>query len=337
MTITRREFIVLSATAAAVRPGIWRHDERPRSAPPLTWHRLRDDAWMISGGGGNVTVLGDRRGAIVVDSKSEGFGPLLRLEIESRVGPIAALIVTHHHTDHAGGAHYGFEGVRSYAHAALAPRLASRHPAMLAAVVADPAKWTAGQFESLERDFQVSRSPDIERLVDEYVRRAQSGRLTAWAPSASTGAYEQVTIGDTTLELRHVGPGHTDNDLFIVDRRRNLVASGDLLFHEHHPYVDVGAGATTVGWQASLRSISAQCTAETIVVPGHGPATTAAALDSQSRYFDTLRSRMTQAIRSGKDRAVAIKDTAPLFSGFGFAELFTENLGVLYDELTKQP
>jgi cyclase len=335
MPITRREFIYLGATAAALSRRSW-SAFAPGSPSPFTWHRLRNDAWLIAGAGGNVTVLGDRRGAIVVDSKCEGFGPLLRSEIESRVGPIAALIVTHHHTDHAGGAHYGFEGVRSFAHSALGPRLAGLHPAMITAVTAAPAKWTSEQLAWLERDFHVRRSIEVEQLVGEYARRARTGQLSAWAPGSPVGDLDEITIGGTTLELRHVGPGHTDNDLFIVDKRRNLVVTGDLLFHQHHPYIDVGAGATTVGWQASLRSMATLCNPGTIVVPGHGPSASATAVDGQSRYFDELRASMTQAIRDGKDRATAVKGYSLRHPGFGFAELLPENLGVLYDELTKR-
>jgi glyoxylase-like metal-dependent hydrolase (beta-lactamase superfamily II) len=331
MPSSRREFIGLTAALLAT-PSLWRRSMADADASPFTWHRLRDDAWMISGAGGNVTVLGDRRGAIVIDAKSEGFGPLLRAAVEARVGPIVALIVTHHHTDHAGGAYYGFEGVRSFAHTALAPRLTARHPELLHTITSDATKWVTAQLESLERDFGVSRSRDVELLIDDYVRRARSGALQAWAPETAVGASHALTIGATTLEFQHIGPGHTDNDLFIIDRGRNLIATGDLLFHKHHPYIDVGAGATTIGWQTSLRAVVAACSRSTVIVPGHGPATTSAALDAQSRYFDTLRARMAQAIREGKDRASAVTLNAPMADRPGFPELYAENLGVLYDE-----
>jgi cyclase len=333
MSYSRREFIgVTAALMASPRPLMtsWPSD----SPSPFHWHRLRDDAWMISGAGGNVTVLGNRLGAIVIDAKSEGFGPLLRADIEARVGPVVALIVTHHHTDHAGGAYYGFEGVRSFAHSALTPRLVARQPAIISAIKTDAAKWADDQLKSLERDFGVRPSNDVRLVVDDYVRRVRAGALQAWAPSRSVGDSHTVTIGGTRLEFRHIGPGHTDNDLFVIDRTRNLIATGDLLFHQHHPYIDVGAGATTVGWQTSLRNVIAACDANTVVVPGHGPAAEKSALDEQSGYFDLLRSRVGHAIRVGKDRAQIVKLDSAMAGRPGFPELHSENLGVLFDELT---
>lgn len=334
MSQTRREFLFTSASLAA-GVALWRHPFSFSGAESgFVWQKLRHDAWVVTGAGGNVTVIREGSGAIVVDTKSPGFGALLRAEIETRVGPILAFIVTHHHDDHSGGA-YAFSGVRSIAQRKLVPRTVENHTGALGRLRGDSAQWTSRYLEELRKDFEIPVSPDVDRGVGAYFAGMRAGSIKAWTPTQTFDSTDTLTLGRTTLELHHIGAGHTDNDLFIVDRTRAIVVAGDLLFHRHHPFIDVRAGATTAGWQRSLSAMIRDCTASTVVVSGHGPVTDRGGLEAQSRYFNEVRSLVQKARRDGTSTDDLAKIPAGAFSAFGFPELWQDNLRVVYNELAR--
>jgi glyoxylase-like metal-dependent hydrolase (beta-lactamase superfamily II) len=148
---------------------------------------------------------------------------------------------------------------------------------------------------SLAKDFDVPRSPAAERAVATDMARIVSADLTTCVPAEQFADRTELRVGSTTLELMHAGPAHTDNDLFVRDRRRGIVHAGDLLFHRLHPSIDVTAGGTIHGWLEALSDVRRACDGETVVIAGHGATGMRAALDEQATYFDRLRELVSRA------------------------------------------
>jgi len=88
------------------------------------------------------------------------------------------------------------------------------------------------------------------------------------------------------------------------------VHTGDLLFHGRHPFVDRSSGATTTGWQESLRRVLTLCDASTVVVPGHGPLGTRDAIQAQIDYFDRIRAHVQGMVKTGTTRQ-AVAESKP--------------------------
>jgi cyclase len=66
--------------------------------------KVKDNLYMMSGGGGNVSVLVTDTGVVVVDSKLPGWGqPLLEKIRAVTDKPITTIINTHTHQDHVSG------------------------------------------------------------------------------------------------------------------------------------------------------------------------------------------------------------------------------------------
>lgn len=323
--LDRRTFVAGLATLAWPRPRLaW-------DSTPFRWSSIGSDAWVVARGGGNTTVLREAGGAVLIDLKLGGVGYALEREVRARVGPIQAVIMTHHHADHSEGL-TAFAVDRSYVHRAAADRIRADLAQTTASARANRDQLVDRTFEGLARDFDYPRSASTEPDIRRFVAWAAEAGADARTPTTLLADQTELRFGQTTLELVHPGPAHTDNDVFVVDRRRNLVIAGDLLFHRHHPFIDKDAGATTVGWQRAVDRILAAAPGRPTVVPGHGPVTGPPALTEQSRYFDTVRALVDLERRAGRNRQEIVAHPNDVFPGWAFADLWEANLGVLYDE-----
>lgn len=339
MHIIRRDFLKMAgwasaATAAAVKGAVEAAAQAADSGSLFRWERIKADAWVVFNGGGNVLVIADRGGAILIDSKLTGMGQLLRAEIESRVGPVAAIVITHHHEDHSGG-YPAFAGAatRAIAHRAAFPRIRARAASLVDEARKTPKELSDGLLDALARDFDVSRSPAAERAIAADLARVLSADPAAGVPAEQAPDRMEFRAGNTTLELIHTSPAHTDNDLFVIDRQRGIVHAGDLLFHRHHPFIDVSAGGNIRGWLETLRNVRRMVVSgDTIVIGGHGPVATPAALDEQAAYFERLRDLVARERKAGRSRDDIVKLPNTLFPDHKFPTEWPANLGVAFDE-----
>src|SRR5262245_20275339 len=66
--------------------------------------KVKDNLWVLKGGGGNTAVFATANGMVVVDAKNPGWGkPILDKIKELSPKPITTLINTHTHGDHVSG------------------------------------------------------------------------------------------------------------------------------------------------------------------------------------------------------------------------------------------
>src|SRR5438552_13993774 len=66
--------------------------------------KVKDNLYVLKGGGGNTAVFVGSNGVVVVDAKNPGWGqPILDKIKELTPKPITTLINTHTHADHVSG------------------------------------------------------------------------------------------------------------------------------------------------------------------------------------------------------------------------------------------
>ena len=66
--------------------------------------KVKDNLWVLRGGGGNTAVFATANGVTIVDAKNPGWGqPILDKVKELTPKPITTLINTHTHGDHVSG------------------------------------------------------------------------------------------------------------------------------------------------------------------------------------------------------------------------------------------
>jgi cyclase len=79
--------------------------QQQQQAPPasLEIQKVRDNLYMITGGGGNTAAFITAKGVVVVDTKNPGMGPGILEKVKSVTSnPVTMVINTHTHGDHVG-------------------------------------------------------------------------------------------------------------------------------------------------------------------------------------------------------------------------------------------
>jgi glyoxylase-like metal-dependent hydrolase (beta-lactamase superfamily II) len=120
----------------------------------------------------------------------------------------------------------------------------------------------------------------LEKQVEVIVAHAnvRARMKTAGLPEVAFGEDNPKTRAQLTLYpdgepvvLVHVGPAHTDGDLFVWLPEEKVLHMGDLFFSGLLPYIDVSSGGSLAGYLQNLDAALAVATPDAKVIPGHGP------------------------------------------------------------------
>lgn len=186
----------------------------------------------------NVGLVVDGDEVLVIDSRASHHQADVLIEEIRQVTPhpVTVLVNTHHHWDHTFG-NARFTDGTIIGHDRCRSRLADDGEAARAGVLDMDGLGAAGQRQ-------------IEAVVITPPDTTFSDRLT-------------VPVGDRTVELRHHGRGHTDNDIVVeID---DVLFAGDLVEEGAAPWF--GDGYPTE-WVATLDRMLEDVRGP--VLPGHG-------------------------------------------------------------------
>jgi hydroxyacylglutathione hydrolase len=221
--------------------------------------------------GTNCYVLapGKGEGCVIVDPGIDVLGQLREVLQEHRLRPEAVLL-THGHLDHTYSVTpvCGAHGVAAYIHAADRLRLV------------DP----LGEFTS----------SGLLQLLE-----AQFGKKATWAePTEVLELREQqtLTLAGLSVEVIHA-PGHTEGsvmfalpqvpDLLTDGPLSRTLLTGDVLFAGAIGRTDLPGGSSQA-MQRTLREKVLPQSDETLILPGHGPASNMARERRENPYLRRL-------------------------------------------------
>lgn len=90
----------------------------------------------------------------------------------------------------------------------------------------------------------------------------------------------RVWVDDLEVQLLHVGPAHTTNDIVAWVPRHRILFAGDLVFNGGTPFVVMGSVEGSLRAIDRLRALEPE-----VIVPGHGPVCDASVLDDMAAYL----------------------------------------------------
>ena len=290
--MNRRSFLSTAALGAAALAlparaswaAIPDFDHDPIQTLPLRGASLH----VLSGMGGNITVLSSPDGLLQIDSGVPARGAsVIQADARLSKAPITLLVNTHWHADHVGG------------NSAAAARGAT--------IVA--------QDKTYDR---MATPQTIDFLKASVPAYPKSARPALTFPDRLT-----LRHGGETLKLLHVAPAHTDTDAFVHFTQNNVIAAGDLFFNGFYPFIDYSSGGWIGGMVAGIDQMLALTDAQTRIVPGHGAIGTREDLRRSREMLQTVQSRIEPLVAAGRTEAEAVaakptKDLDAMWGGFLF-------------------
>src|SRR5881396_1931207 len=95
---------LMAAGALSLAVSAYQAPPSPPAPKVVEVEKIKDNLYMLKGGGGNTAVFVGTTGVVVVDTKLPGWGqPILDKVKELTPKPVTTIINTHTHGDHVSG------------------------------------------------------------------------------------------------------------------------------------------------------------------------------------------------------------------------------------------
>jgi len=138
---------------------------------------------------------------------------------------------------------------------------------------------------------------------------------------------------DLKIELIHMGPAHTTNDIVAWIPERKLLFSGDLIFNQGTPFVAMGSVSGSLQAIKRLRLLGAEN-----IVPGHGSVCGPEVMNDIEDYLTLVQDTARQAFEAGITPLDASRQMdLGRFAHWHDAERIAGNLHRAYSELRWEP
>jgi glyoxylase-like metal-dependent hydrolase (beta-lactamase superfamily II) len=282
-TLDRRQLLAaaLGVGAAAAVGTAWRRaSDAQTAAATFTTTPLREGLSVVTGAGSNVVVLRTASSAALVDSGAPEHAAGLKRLVGAQ--PVEILFNTHWHPLHTGGN----EAVRNTDTTIVAHELTRL--------------WMSTEY-----------------YVD-WEDRTYSPRAAAALPTKTFYASDPQPIlahvGDEEIEYGHLPEAHTDGDIYVWFKRRNVLVAGGTVTAGSYPVPDPATGGWIGGLAAATEKLLALTDAETLIVPAAGPPQRRAHLTTQLTMLNAMRDRIESHMRKG--HSVAEMLAANVTEGF---------------------
>jgi glyoxylase-like metal-dependent hydrolase (beta-lactamase superfamily II) len=276
------------------------------SADNITVEKVKDNLFVLRGGGGNTAVFVQAKGVTIVDTKNPGWGQPLLDKIKTLTDkPVTTVINTHLHFDHVSG---------NVAMPATAEIVAHTNAAK---TMASP-QGVTGLPNVPPNVFKDNPGKGLPK-------RTYTDRLT-------------LGSGADRVELYYFGPAHTGGDTFVAFPALGVMHAGDVFPSKGLPIMDKNNGGSGVEYANTVRKAAKGVPNVDIIINGHTPANSTPADMTQFADFVAEFVAYVQAgKKAGKSAEQVAKEwtTPAKYAGFSAPppiERVTAYVNVIFGE-----
>jgi cyclase len=275
------------------------------SADNLTVEKVKDNLFVLRGGGGNTAVFVQASGVTIVDTKNPGWGQPLLDKIRTLTDkPVTTVINTHLHFDHVSGNVAIPAAAEIVAHAFTANNIAT--PNRVVGFATD--------------------SPNVfkDNPGRGIPKRTFTDRLT-------------LGSGADQVNLHYFGPAHTGGDAFVEFPAHRVMHSGDAFPSKGLPIMDKNNGGSGVEYANTIRKAVKGVPNIDTIINGHTAAnTTPADMAQFADFVADFVAHVRAGKKAGKSAEQVAKEwTVPAkYTGFSAApvERVTAYVNVIFGE-----
>jgi len=262
------------------------------AAPPapmvIDVDKLKDNLYVMKGGGGNSAVFITANGVTVVDTKLPGWGQPLLDKIRTVTNkPVTTIINTHTHFDHNSGNVEFPASVEVITHANTKTYMEQANPV-----------------------YGLQTGPQAN-IFKEHGGKGMPKRTFR----------DKMTVGrgPDQIDLYYFGRAHTGGDAFVVFPALRVMHVGDTMANRNIPIIDKNNGGSGVEFSATVAKAAQVPNVDTII-NGHNPTTiTPADLRLFSEFIGDFVKFTQDAKKAGKtvDDVVNTWKTPAKYTGYG--------------------
>ncbi len=282
--------------------------QQPQAPPVVEVEKLKDNLFVLKGGGGNTGVFITSNGVVVVDAKNPGWGKPILDKIKTLTDkPVTTLINTHTHGDHVSGN--------------------VEFPATVDIITHENTKTNMAKMIP-------NSSADNQQAPAVTIFQANNGK---GLPKRTFKDKMTVGSGNDQVELYYFGRGHTDGDAWVFFPSLRVLHAGDIFSGKNIPLLDANNGGSAMAIADTLQKAHDGIRNVDMIITGHSTQMTPADLREYVAFNREFLADMRTAKRAGKtvDEVTATWKIPAKYAGYAVpvANRLKNNVQLAYKEI----
>lgn len=251
-----------------------------KKAPPephadnISVEKLKDNLFVLRGGGGNTAAFVTAKGVTLVDTKNPRWGQPLLDKVKTLTDkPVTLVINTHTHYDHNSGNVEMPASAEIVTHATTAKLMTQMNPVS-----------GLGSTPNVFKDNPGKGMP----------KRTFTDKMT-------------IGSGADRIDLYYFGPAHTGGDAFVAFPAHRIMHVGDTFPNKGLPIMDKNNGGSGVEYANTIRKAAKGVPNIDTIINGHTPANTTPA--DMLQFADFVQEFVTY-VQAGKKAGKSVAEVA---------------------------
>jgi len=282
--------------------------QQPPAPKVVEVEKLKDNLFVLKGGGGNTAVFVGANGVVVVDTKNPGWGQPILDKIKGLTSkPVTMIINTHTHGDHVSGN--------------------VEFPATVDIITHENTK------ANMEKMLPPTGIP--QQGPPTNIFKANNGK---GLPKRTFKDKMSVGSGTDRIDLYYFGRGHTNGDAWVVFPTLRVMHAGDIFSGKNLPLLDATNGGSGVAIPDTLGKAANSVKDIDAVITGHSPQMMTM---NDLKEYVTFNREFLMAVQGAKKAGKSVDDVAKSWTmpakSPGYAKpdpvRLKSNVQVIFDEL----